>query len=222
MGKTTLNTPAHLILGAAAFGRPGAPAVTSAAVFGSLAPDLSLYLMAGWSLFVQEVPARTVFSERYFSDDWQRIFAIDNSFVLWGLLLAVALWLRSGPAIALTGATLLHRERRSLRRLPAQLLEPAIALTGAALLHLALDFPLHHDDARRHFWPLSNWVFQSPVSYWDRNHYGAIVEPVEIALSLAACIWLWLRHRHWAARALVVAAALSQLAPGIMWVLMTA
>jgi len=193
MGKKDLNTPAHLILGAAAFGRPGAIAVTAAAVLGSLAPDLSLYLMAGWSLIVQDVPARIVFGERYFSDDWQRIFAIDNSFIIWGVLLAIALQLRSGPAIA---------------------------LTGAALLHLALDFPLHHDDARRHFWPLSNWVFQSPVSYWDRNHYGEIVGPAEIARSLAACIWLWTRHRFWAARALVAAAALSQLAPGIMWALM--
>jgi hypothetical protein len=47
-----------------------------------------------------------------------------------------------------------------------------IALTGAALVHLALDFPLHRYDGGSDFWPVTWWVFESPVSYWDR-HPGA-------------------------------------------------
>ncbi|WP_328795072.1 hypothetical protein [Jannaschia marina] len=42
-----MNTPAHLIIGLAAFGKPGRPRVTAAALCGALLPDLSLYLMAG-------------------------------------------------------------------------------------------------------------------------------------------------------------------------------
>ena len=62
-----------------------------------------------------------------------------------------------------------------------------IALCGAALLHLGFDFLLHNDDGRAHFWPLSNWVFQSPVSYWDPDHYGNIAGSIEVALSVLCC-----------------------------------
>lgn len=41
-----MNTPAHLIIGLAAFGKPGAPRVTAAALAGAMIPDLSLYLLA--------------------------------------------------------------------------------------------------------------------------------------------------------------------------------
>lgn len=68
-----------------------------------------------------------------------------------------------------------------------------VALCGAALLHLGFDFLLHNDDGRAHFWPLSNWIFQSPVSYWDPDHYGNIAGAIEVALSLLCCGILWRR-----------------------------
>ncbi|MEL6563270.1 MAG: cobalamin biosynthesis protein CobQ [Pseudomonadota bacterium] len=161
-----MNTPAHLLLGAAAFGRPGSSKILLAALVGALAPDLSLYLMAGTALFVLQIPPQRVFDELYFSDAWQTVFAIDNSFIVWGVLCAVAVW----------------------RRAPW-----AIALTGAGVLHLALDFPLHHDDGRPHFWPLTSWVFESPISYWDRRHGATWVAPAEAAVALSAAIALWWR-----------------------------
>ena len=121
-----MNTSAHLLLGAAAFGRGGDWRLIWAALAGSLAPDLSLYLLAGGALYLFDIPARTVFGELYYSDAWQTVFAIDNSFFVWGALMGLALWYRSGWAMA---------------------------LTGAALLHLVFDLPLHHDDGRAHFWP---------------------------------------------------------------------
>ena len=39
-----MNTPAHLLFGVAAFGKPDRRGVTAAALGGSLIPDLSLYL----------------------------------------------------------------------------------------------------------------------------------------------------------------------------------
>lgn len=116
------------------------------------------------------------------------MFAVDNSLVVWGLVLAAGLWLR--------------------RAAPT-------ALGAAAVLHLALDLALHNDDARRHLWPLSDWVFVSPVSYWDRDHFGAVVGPIELVLTVGLCAWLWRRHRAPAARAAV--AALAQAAPAVMW-----
>ncbi len=164
-----------------------------AALLGALAPDLSLYLMAGVSLYILDVPARIVFREYYYSDAWQQVFAIDNSFVLWGILLVVALW-RKGPAL--------------------------IAFAGAGLMHLALDFPLHNHDARQHFWPLTDWVFISPVSYWDSDHYGRVVGPLEIAICLVLCVMLWLRFRDWGTRTVVAGAAGLQMAPVVIWGMM--
>ncbi|SLN23782.1 cobalamin biosynthesis protein CobQ [Pseudooctadecabacter jejudonensis] len=185
-----MNTPAHLIFGLAAFGKRDAAVVTAAAFAGALIPDLSLYLLAGFHLVVLGTDPQVVFGELYFSDLWQTIFKIDNSAVLWGIALAVAGWFRSGWGIA---------------------------LCGAALLHIGLDFPLHHDDGRAHFWPLSNWVFESPVSYWDRNHYASIVAPLEIAVSLILCAVLWRRFQGWLMRGLIVALALGEAAPGLIW-----
>ncbi len=168
-----MNTPAHLLVGAAAFGRPGSMRITRYAFIGAVLPDTSLYLLAGAALFVLQIPPERVFDELYFSDTWQTIFAIDNSFVLWGLFLAVAIWRKWAGAIA---------------------------LCGAALLHLALDFPLHHDDARAHFFPLTRWVFESPLSYWDSNHHASIIAPLEAVLACAALIVLWRRFRGWRMR----------------------
>ena len=185
-----MNTPAHLILGAAVFSKPRQVAVTVAALCGSLAPDLSLYVMAGWSIFIADIPAETVFRQLYYSPEWQGIFAIDNSFVLWGIALAVALWARATTVAV---------------------------FCGAALLHLAFDFPLHNHDARMHFWPLTDWVFISPLSYWDSRHYGGVIGPLEIILSLVACIVLWRRHYGTASRCAIAVAATAQIAPAFIW-----
>ncbi len=172
-----MNTPAHLLIGTAAFGRQGQPALFWAAALGAIMPDLSLYVLGAVSIWLLGIPPSRVFNELYFSDAWQTVFAIDNSFVLWGALLALALWARR---------------------------EWAVVLCAAALLHIALDFPLHHDDGRPHFWPISNWVFESPVSYWDVRHGASWIAPAEGAFSLCAAVLLWRAHVSWPIRALVL------------------
>jgi len=52
------------------------------------------------------------------------------------------------------------------------------------ILHSLGDLPVHNDDAHRHFFPFSNYRFISPLSYWDRKHYGSIVSLVEMFLVL--------------------------------------
>jgi len=190
-----MNTPAHLIFGAAAFGRAGQPGVTTAAILGALTPDISLYALVGWAMFVQGIEPRVIFGEMYFSDAWQSVFAVDNSVPFWALALGVGLW----------------------RRWPV-----LVAFAGAGLLHLAFDLPLHNEDARLHFWPISDWVFRSPLSYWDPRHHGLIVGPLEIAVSLILCGVLWRRYRSWQGRVLIGAAALLEAAPGIMFALIFA
>ncbi|EEE38665.1 hypothetical protein RKLH11_2509 [Rhodobacteraceae bacterium KLH11] len=161
-----MNTPAHLLIGAAAFARPARGAVLWAALLGSVLPDLSLYVMAGVSLFILNIPEQVVFGQLYFSPAWQTVFAIDNSFFLWGLALGLGVWRRW------------------------HLLTVAAA---AGLLHLTLDFFLHAGDGRPQFWPLSSWVFDSPVSYWDSTHHAIWVAPIAIAICVFSYVILWRR-----------------------------
>ncbi len=185
-----MNTPTHLLIGVAVFGRAHKPALTVAALLGALAPDVSLYLMIFWAVYLQGKSHHEVFDQLYFTDRWQAVFAVDNSFILWGMALAIALW----------------------RRWPL-----AVAFTGAAFMHLLCDFPLHGEDARRHFWPLSNWVFDSPVSYWDRRRYGDIVGVAELAIALVTIALLWRRHNVIWARLALGVALFGILAPFQLW-----
>ena len=175
-----MNTPAHLIMGAAAFGKPGHRRVTIAAVAGAMAPDISLYAMVSWSIYVLGVEPRVVFGEYYYSSAWQQVFAIDNSFILWGLALGLAVWSRR-PAL--------------------------IAFAGAAFLHLTFDFPVHNDDARMQFWPISDWVFASPISYWDPRFHAAIVGPLELGIAMVLSAFMLVRYKTLRARVLIIVLA---------------
>ncbi len=180
-----MNTPAHLIFGKAAFAQEQVRGTTAAALFGALIPDLSLYLLVGWHFLILNTPADVVFNVLYFSSSWQAIFRIDNSFLLWGIGISFAIW-----------------AKRPIW----------IALCGAALLHLVLDFPLHHNDGRAHFWPMSDWIFQSPVSYWNRNHHAGIVGPIEVLLVLVCSVLLYRRFKSWIKRALLGLLLMAELA----------
>jgi len=61
---------------------------------------------------------------------------------------------------------------------------------ASMLMHSLFDFPLHHNDAHRHFWPLSDFRFASPVSYWDPAYYGQWMAPLELIVVLAGGAWL--------------------------------
>lgn len=78
------------------------------------------------------------------------------------------------------------------------------------LLHHLGDLPLHHDDAHRHFFPLSNFRLISPVSYWDPQHYGTLVALVELAAVLVASAYLLrLVKSRWGRAVLLLANALA-------------
>ena len=185
-----MMTQSHLIFGMTAFGRAGSRKVTAASLIGAFIPDLSLYLLAGWQLLWVGTSPDIVFGEMYFSEEWHSIFRIDNSIILWGIALGLSVMLRAPVAIA---------------------------LCGAALLHLFLDLPFHHDDGRAHFWPMTNWIFESPLSYWDRNHHGDLVSTMEILLALSCCVILWRRFADKIMRSLILLLAALGPAPPLLF-----
>ena len=68
----------------------------------------------------------------------------------------------------------------------------------AALIHMATDLPVHGHDAYRHFWPLSEYRFYSPISYWEADHHAGWVSMVESIISLCAIVVLWRRFpKRW-------------------------
>lgn len=188
-----MNTPTHILVAAAAFAAPGATRRNAGALGGGLLPDLSLYLLVGFESLVLGYGMREIFDERYFSPLWQGIFAVDNSAPLYAGLLGLGLLLR---------------------------LPWLWALAGAALLHIALDLPFHHDDGRAHFQPFTDWVFQSPLSYWDHRHHGAWVGKLEFALALGLCLLLWRRFQSWPARAAIGLAAAALISTEFMWAIL--
>lgn len=177
-----MNTPSHMLIGAAVFARPLAPACLAAALAGGLAPDLPMLAMILWSTRILGLPEHKVFGESYYSDAWQAVFAIDHGLLTWGALLVFALLRRS----------LVLR-----------------AFAGSGLLHAFADLLTHHDDARRQFWPMTDWVFRSPVSYWDARYFGNAFAVFEVGLVVALAAYLcWSRTRTWERAVVLFLAAL--------------
>ena len=205
-----MNTQTHLLLGLAAFSRrprePAAPASTPpvelALLGGALLPDATLFVMWGQAKLAG-VPERRIWSELYYSDLWQGAGAVTNSAILFAAVALVA-WIAGGRFV---GAAARERLVASL----------ALAAAAAALLHVATDLPLHNDDGRPHFWPFSDWVFSSPVSYWDPEHHGRLWSAIEIGIAAALLALLWRRFRHVAARTTLGAVGLSYALVAAYW-----
>jgi hypothetical protein len=150
-----MNTPAHVIAGLWAVGH--GQRSWAPVVAGSLLPDLPMFFFYAWQRGWLGRPDAQIWSTRYFEADWQLFFDAFNSLpaVIVGLL--VARWLGS----------------------------PGLRLFFLSVgLHCVLDLLVHHDDAHRHFLPLTNWRFESPVSYWDPAHFGRMLAPLEAAFAM--------------------------------------
>ena len=176
-----MNTPAHIALNLLALARsprssPSESLQPTASanrvnpippvLIGAIIPDALMFVFYAIEKLIRGTPEILIWSERYYDPIWQYWFDITNSLPLMAVGLAVALWTRS---------------------------QWWGLLFGSMILHVLGDLPLHHDDAHRHFLPLSDWRFISPVSYWDTDHYGGIVSVLEAIAVLVSCVILWQR-----------------------------
>lgn len=175
-----MNTPSHFLVNAALVKRWRDRAIVkSAFLFGSIAPDLPLYLLSlgsfvlyhyvqGWSL---AETFRYMFDELYFNHP------------LW----IVSHNLLHSPVVLGVGLLLL---RRWCDRDPSGKSWGFWFLAGC-IVHTLLDIPTHVDDGPLLFFPF-NWSirFQSPVSYWDDRYYGREFSTFEAILDVVLLLYL--------------------------------
>lgn len=174
-----MNTPSHVILNLALLGRRSRAHLNRPIFWGALLPDLAMFGFYGWAKLIAKLDEATIWGETYYEPFWQTIFDVGNSIPLALLGIGMAVWAR--------------------RRYPSwqPLANGAIFLALSVILHCLGDLPVHVDDGHRHFWPLSNFRFESPISYWDPDHHGGAFALVEFLLVLIASwrVWQLLRSR---------------------------
>ncbi|MGY8813645.1 MAG: hypothetical protein ACKVHQ_02860 [Gammaproteobacteria bacterium] len=119
-----MNTPAHVILNLVILSRARVTRTHVYIITGSLLPDLPMFIFYFVERFIRGVPERTIWSQSYYFPGWQNFIDVFNSV----------------PLIILGGAVAWYFKARLI-----------VLLCASMLLHVALDFPLHHDDAHRHF-----------------------------------------------------------------------
>lgn len=178
-----MNTIAHMVIASAALSRPASPKRNWVVLMGALVPDASMFVFSAWSR-LQGWSGEETWNVQYWNEPWQTTGAVSNSVVLFGIILIVAMW----------------------RRWPL-----LMVFSAAALIHIAMDFPLHADDAHRHFWPVTDWRFFSPISYWDPDANGLLGGVIETVCALGATAILWIRFTRARWRILFGGLALLQL-----------
>jgi hypothetical protein len=171
-------TPGHAVLNLTVLGRRRRPDLVAPVLIGAVLPDLPMFLFYFWDRAVLRVPEVVIWSERYFESGW------------WQTLIDLCHSLPLGLAL-LTVASFGHAPR-------------VAAGAASMLLHSLVDLAVHHEDAHRHLFPLSNWRFASPVSYWDPHHYGAVAAGGEWFVVVVGSAVLWRRYPHRAGRVALV------------------
>ena len=167
-----MNTPSHIVINLALLDKSNNSSRVFPILLGTLLPDLPIFILFFQAKFIAGVPDRIIWEEIYFRDDWQLFIDIFNSIPIIVFFFLVAMVFLKGNLRYFLGL-----------------------LFASMFLHALLDLPLHNDDAHRHFYPLSNWRFISPFSYWDIRYHAEQIVAFELALSIFACFVIIFRKR---------------------------
>lgn len=173
-----MNTPTHVAASLLVWRNEVGPRAAAAVTIGALLPDAPMYGFYAYQRLVAHRSEREIWSTLYFDESWQWLFDWFNSLPLYLAMLLFCRW-------------------RGMRT--------AALLAASALLHVCCDLPVHHDDAHRHFLPLSSWRFMSPLSYWDPQHYGHLFVWLELAFAVGACLFVGTRGQNTTMRKLAYA-----------------
>jgi hypothetical protein len=154
-----VNTPAHAVLNLVLLGATKEPRRAPPVLVGAVLPDLPIVVLYAYER-LRGMSEVWIWRTAYYDPRWQAVIDALHSFPL---------------ILAVLGAALLLGWPR------------LVLICASMMLHAAVDFFLHHDDAHRHFFPLLDWRFSSPVSYWDPRYFGNITAPTEAIGVVAAC-----------------------------------
>lgn len=204
-----MNTQSHILLASALFAQPGQPLRNAAVVAGAIVPDASIFVMWGYGRLIGASEEK-IWGEFYWLPQWQEVSAITNSLPLFAGLLVFGFFAGSSDV-----------RRSSMQHFadaPLSAMAMAICFFSlAALVHIAIDLPLHVHDGHPPFWPFSDVIFRSAVSYWDPQYHGNIVSLAELLLAAMLVILLWRRFRSWAARSVLILAIVSYGVVALHW-----
>ena len=159
-----MNTPAHIVANLLVLTPKDKPKFQLVTVVGAILPDLPMFIFYFFEKVVWNTPEYLIWTQRYYQEGWQNFIDTFNSVPLMILGLVIAWWVKS---------------------------KMGLFFFGSMMLHVLGDFPLHHDDAHRHFFPFSDWRFESPLSYWDPHYYGNFVAPLEMLMVIIGSIFLF-------------------------------
>ncbi|TMA79010.1 MAG: hypothetical protein E6J72_12570 [Deltaproteobacteria bacterium] len=179
-----MNTPAHAVLNLVLLGATKEPRRAPPVLLGAVLPDLPIAVLYAYER-LRGMPEAWIWRTAYYDPRWQAAIDALHSFPL---ILAVL-----GTALVLKWPRL-------------------VLLCASMLLHAVVDFFLHHDDAHRHFFPLLDWRFASPVSYWDPRYFGNVMAPAEAIGVVAACVLIARTTPSPSVRGVVVGIALLYIA----------
>jgi len=146
-------------------------------LLGALIPDVPTYIFFIVHSIVLGTSHRIMWDQLYFHSAWSIPITLSHSLLLWPFLLALG--------IALS--------RRVL-----------VWISASALFHIALDFLVHTSDAYRHFWPISDWTFRSPVSYWNSAEYGTWVMLADALIVWVLLIYVFTVYERWSVRTFII------------------
>ena len=170
-----MNTPTHCLVALALLSKKADPKRNWVVFVGSLIPDAFIFVAWIWLTVIERQPQSRIWNEIYFDAPMQLAASLFNSFPIY---------------LGLLGVGIISRGKYVGRAL--------IVFSSAALLHIALDFPVHNHDAYAHFWPITDWRFISPLSYYEGDHHARWVSLVEWSIVGACSFLLWRRFRtHW-------------------------
>ncbi len=155
-----MNTPAHAVLNLVLLGATKEPRRAPPVLVGAVLPDLPIFVLYAYER-LRGMSEAWIWRTAYYDPRWQAVIDALHSFPL---------------ILAVLGAALVLKWPR------------LVLLCASMLLHAVVDFFLHHDDAHRHFFPLLDWRFASPVSYWDPRYFGNVMAPAEAIAVVAACV----------------------------------
>ncbi len=149
---------------------------TGAFILGALLPDIPVYIFFLVCGVLLGYGHERLWDDLYFNSGWSVAFTLSHSLLLW-------------PLVYL-GAT--YKDWFVARWV-------AISAT----FHVVVDFCVHTADAYTHFWPLTDWRFVSPISYWDRASYGQYVGCFDALLVCGLLWWLTTHYRESKLRILI-------------------